>query len=79
MWLRQSVDIMSAIIIPSCTISEKTNDPTLRKFIVGRTDRQTDRQTGRQADEIDFIGRSSTKVEGPKVVIKTSTLYLKFL
>ena len=28
-----------------CTISEKTNDPILRKLSDGRTDRQTDRRT----------------------------------
>ena len=40
------------------TISEKNNDPILRKIIDGRTDGQ--------ADEIDFIGRCPTKVERPK-------------
>ena len=44
--------------LSSCTISEKTNDPVLRKLIDGRTDRQT--------DESDFIGCCPTNVERPK-------------
>ena len=39
--------------LSSCTISENTNDPILRKFSDG------------QADERDFIGRCPTKVERP--------------
>ena len=39
----------------SCTISEKTDDPILRKLSDGRTDRQTDKS--------DFIGRCPTNVE----------------
>ena len=42
----------------SCTISEKTNDPILRRLSDGRTDGQT--------DESDFIGRCPTNVERPK-------------
>ena len=49
--------------LSSSTISEKTNDPVLRKFSEGRTDRQTERQK----DESDFIGRCSTNVERPKI------------
>ena len=41
--------------LSSYTISEKTNNPILRKFCDGRTDRLTDRQTDRQTDESDFI------------------------
>ena len=41
----------------SCTISEKTNDPILRKISDGRTDGQT--------NESDFIGRYPTNVERP--------------
>ena len=50
--------------LSSCTISEKTNDPILRKLSDGRTDGQTDRQT----DESDFTGRCPTNVERPKMV-----------
>ena len=45
--------------LSSCTISEKTNDPILRKLSDGQTDRQTDGRT----DESDFIGRCLTNVE----------------
>ena len=31
--------------LSSCTISEKTDDPILRKFSDGRSDRRTDRRT----------------------------------
>ena len=41
-----------------CTVSQKTNDPILRKVSDGQTDGQT--------DESDFIGRCTTKVERPK-------------
>ena len=41
----------------SCTISEKINDPILRKY----SSRRTDRQTG----ESGFIGRCPTNVELP--------------
>ena len=47
--------------LSSCTISEKTNDPILKKFSDGRTDGRTDRQT----DESDFIGNCPTNVERP--------------
>ena len=43
--------------ISSCTISDKTNDPILRKF----SDLPTDRQT----DEFDFIERCPTNAERP--------------
>ena len=36
--------------LSSCTISEKANDPVLRKVSDGRADRQTDRQIDRQTD-----------------------------
>ena len=42
-WLRQSLDIMVSY---HHTISEKTNDPILRKLSDGWTDGQMDRQTG---------------------------------
>ena len=45
--------------LSSCTISEKTNDPILRKLSDGRTDGQT--------DESDFTGRGPTNVERPKI------------
>ena len=45
----------------SCTTSEKTNDPILKKKLV--TDGRTDRQT----DESDFIGRCPTKVKRPTI------------
>ena len=41
----------------SCTISEKNNDPILRKLSEGWTDGQT--------DESDFTGRCPTDVERP--------------
>ena len=47
--------------LSSCTLSEKTNDPMLRKLSDGQTDRQ-------QTDESDFIGRYPTNVERPKSV-----------
>ena len=31
--------------LSSCTVPEKTSDPTLKKFSDGRTDRQTDKLT----------------------------------
>ena len=42
----------------SCTISEKTNDPILRKLSDGRKDGQTDRQM----DKSDFVGRCSVRL-----------------
>ena len=48
--------------LSSCTISEKTNDPILRKFSDGRIDGRTDGQTG----ESGFTGRCPTNVERPK-------------
>ena len=45
--------------LPFRTISEKTNDPILRKFSDGRTDKRM--------DAIDFIGRCPTNIERPKV------------
>ena len=47
-WLRQSLDV---------TISEKTNDPILKKLNDKRTDGMT--------DESNFIRRCSTNVECP--------------
>ena len=49
--------------LSSSPISEKTNDPVLRKFSEERTDRQSERQK----DESDFIGRCSTNAERPKI------------
>ena len=40
-----------------CTISEKTDDPILRKF--------TNQRTNREIDESDFIRRCSSNVECP--------------
>ena len=37
--------------LSSCTISEKTNDPILRKLSDARTDRKTDGQTGTDRQE----------------------------
>ena len=51
--------------LPSCTISERPNDPILRNFSDGWTDKRTDRRTDRQTDENDFIGRCPTNVERP--------------
>ena len=51
--------------LPSCKISEKINDPILRKFSDGRRDRPPDGQTDWQTDKSDFIGRCSTDVERP--------------
>ena len=45
--------------LSSCTISEKTNDPILKKLSDERTKRRTDGQT----DESDFIGCCPTNVE----------------
>ena len=50
--------------LSSYTLSEKTNDPNLRKLSDGWTDRQMDRQT----DKSDFIGRCPTNVESPKFI-----------
>ena len=44
--------------LSSCKISEKINDPILRKFRDGRTNRRTNKS--------DFIGRCPTKFERPK-------------
>ena len=51
--------------LSSCTISEKTNDPILRKLIGEQMDRWTDRQIHGQMDKSDFIGCCSTNVERP--------------
>ena len=48
-----------------CTISEKTNDPIMKKVSDGRTDRQTDGQTNKKMDESDFIRRCPTNIEHP--------------
>ena len=45
--------------LSSCQISEKTNDPFLRKLNDGWTEERTDRQT----DESDFIQCCSTNVK----------------
>ena len=45
----------------SCIISEKTNDPILRKLSDGWMDRRTDGQM----DKSDFIGHCPTNVEHP--------------
>ena len=44
-----------------CTISEKTNDPILRKLSGRRTDRRTDGET----DDSDFVRPCPTNVERP--------------
>ena len=57
--------------LSSCTTSEKTNDPFLRKcsgwrmdkWTDGRTDGQKDQWTDRQTDKSDFIGCCPTNVE----------------
>ena len=51
--------------LSSFTILEKTNDPILRKISDegGRTDEETDEQTNKS----DFIGRSPTNVDHPKI------------
>ena len=49
--------------LSSCTISEKTNDPILRKLSDGWTDRPTDRQT--EGPEW-FHRHCPTNVECPK-------------
>ena len=49
----------------SCIISEKINDPIVRKFNDGQTDGQTAGQTGGKTDESDFIGCCSTNAENP--------------
>ena len=49
--------------LSSCAISEKTNDPILRKISDGWTDRWTDRQT----DKSDFMGRCPTNVDSIKI------------
>ena len=48
MWLRQSLDIMVSY---HHIISEKTNDPILRKLSDRRTDRWTGGQRGRLTDQ----------------------------
>ena len=52
-------------------VSEKTNDPILRKFSDGRTDGRTDAQRDKQTVESDFIGRCPTDVERPIVTYET--------
>ena len=55
--------------LSSCTISEKTNDPILRKLVMdGQTDRQTKKRTDGQTDESDFIGCCLTNIERPKIM-----------
>ena len=53
--------------LPSCTISERTNDPILRKLI----DRWRDGQT----DNSDFIGCCPTNVECPIVKKRVSEIH----
>ena len=48
MWFRQSLDIMVSY---HDTISEKTNDPILRKLSDGQTDGWTDGLRGRLTDQ----------------------------
>ena len=60
--------------LSSCTISEKTNDPILRKlsdgqtngWTDGRTDRRMDRRRDEQTNKSDFTGHSPTNAERPK-------------
>ena len=55
--------------LSSCTISEKTYDPILRKLNDGWTDGQ--------AGESDFIGRCPTNIECPiKIIEKPRTVLL---
>ena len=55
----------------SCKISEKTNDPILRKFIDGRTDGRT--------DDSDFIERCPTDVKRSiSKLLKTPYGFLMF-
>ena len=51
--------------LSSCTISEKSNDPTLRKLSGRQMDRLTDRRTEGQTMESDFIGYCPTNIERP--------------
>ena len=55
-WLCQSLDIM---VSNHHVISEKTNNPILRKL--------SDGWTSRRVDESDFIGRCQTDVERQKI------------
>ena len=57
------------------SISEKTNDPILRKFSDGQTDRQADRQM----DKSDFIGHYPINVEHLKTSYFYSYTYEKML
>ena len=41
--------------ISSCTISDKTNDPILRKLRDGRTERRADRRTDGKSDFMDAV------------------------
>ena len=54
--------------LSSCTISEKANDPALRKVSDRRADRQTDRQTNRQTDrQIDRQTDRQTKRQADNI------------
>ena len=54
-------------------MSEKTNNPILRKLSDAWTDKQTDGQT----DESDFIGRCPTNVERPKIKTYRASIQYK--
>ena len=52
----------------SCTISEKTNDPILRKLSDGRT--------GGRTNQSDFIARFPTNIERPKQVFRKENHFI---
>ena len=57
--------------LSSCTTSEKTDDPVLRK--------RSDGQTDRQMNQSDFIGRCPTNVERPTRTLHWQKQILKFM
>ena len=60
--------------LSSCTISEKTDNPILRKLSDGGTNGPTDGQTDGRSD---FIGRCPTNVERPIITIINSRLQVQ--
>ena len=57
--------------ISSCTISDKTNDPILRKLRDGRTERRADRRTDGKSDFMDAVR--------PKFSVQQEHLFVKLL
>ena len=69
LWVLPALDVRYCRKLSLYTISEKTNDPILRKISDGQMDGwmdgRTDRPTDGQTDQKDFRERCRTNVECP--------------